>query len=90
MSFGFHIHKCSSGARRLFQPSYRVFGTLKYIGLCSVLFLQPGFGVVALEAVDEDTEAVVTVSPVWDKESVGTFRTDTCRNNMPPEVEEDP
>ena len=44
---------------------------------------------VGLEAVDEDTEAVVTVSPVWDKESVGTFRTDTCRKNMSSEFEED-
>ena len=43
-----------------------------------------------LEAVDEVTEAVVTVSPVWDKESGGTFRTDTYRNNMPSEFEEDP
>ena len=57
---------------------------MKYIGLlCRVLFLQPGFGVVGLEAADKDTEAVVIVSPVWDKESVGTFRTDTCRKNTP-------
>ena len=35
---------------------------------------------VGLEAADKDTEAVVIVSPVWDKESVGTFRTD---KNMP-------
>ena len=60
---------------------------MKYIGL---LFLQPGFGVVGLEAADEDTEAVVTVSPVWDKESVGTIRTDTCHKNMPSEFEKDP
>ena len=57
---------------------------MKYIGLlCSVLFLQPGFRVVGLEAVDEDTGAVVTVSPVWDKESVGTSRTDMCGKDMP-------
>ena len=38
---------------------------------------------VRLEAVDEVTEAVVTVSPVWDKESGGTSRTDMCGKDMP-------
>ena len=36
-------------------------------------------GVVGLEDADEDTEAV---SPFWDKESGGTFRTDTYRKNF--------
>ena len=47
---------------------------MKYIGLlCNVLFLKPGFGVVGLEAVDVNTEAVneVTEAPVWDKKSGG-------------------
>ena len=62
-----------------------------YIGLlCSVLFLQPGFEVAGLEAVDEDKEVAVTVSPVWDKDSGSTSRTDTCGKDMPSEFEEDP
>ena len=45
---------------------------------------------VGLEAVDEDTDADVTDSPVWDKESSGTSWTDICRKDMPSEFEEDP
>ena len=45
---------------------------------------------VGFEAVVEDTGAVVTVSPVWDKDSDGTSRTDTCGKDMPSEFEEDP
>ena len=44
---------------------------------------------VRLEAVDEVTEAVVTVSPVWDKESGVTSRTDMCGMDMPSEFDED-
>ena len=44
---------------------------------------------VGLEAVVEDTGAVVTVSPVWDKESGGTSRTDMCGKDMPSEFDED-
>ena len=63
MSFGFHIHNVVATIDHCSNLN-RVFGTLQYIGLlCILLFLQPGFGVVGLEAVDEDTEAVVTVSP---------------------------
>ena len=43
-----------------------------------------------LEAVDEDKEVSVTVSPVWDKDSGGTSRTDTCGKDMPSEFEEGP
>ncbi len=59
-----------------------------YISLLfNVLFLQPGFGEVGLEAVDEDT-----VSPVWDKDSSGASRTDTSTfgKDMPSEFAEDP
>ena len=44
---------------------------------------------VGLEAVDEDTGAVVRVSPVWDKESGGTFQTDICGKDRPSEFDED-
>ena len=40
-----------------------------------------------LEAVDEVTEAVVTVSPVWDNESGGTSHADMCGKDMPSEFE---
>ena len=43
-----------------------------------------------LEAVDEDKEVAVTVSPVWDKDSGGTSKTDTCGKDMPSKFEEDP
>jgi hypothetical protein len=49
--------------------------------------LQPGFGVIGLEAVVEDTEAIVIVSPIWDKESGGTSRTDMCSKAMSSEFE---
>ena len=42
-----------------------------------------------LEAVDDDKEVAVTVSPVWNKESGGTSRTDMCGKDMPSEFDED-
>ena len=42
---------------------------------------------IGLEALDEDTEAVVTVSPVWDKESGGTSQADMYGKDMPSEFE---
>ena len=42
---------------------------------------------VRLEAVDKITEAVVTVSPVWDKESGGTSQADMYGKDMPSEFE---
>ena len=49
----------------------------------------PGLRILRLEAVDEDTEAVVTVSPVWDKDSGGTSQADISGKYMPSKFEED-